>query len=326
MCVSANSRMSAEIDRCLSPLLEGYRSYALLDFPDHMNIGDSAIYAGELAILDRQFGVPAALVTTYHHPVEPVAAFSTDTVILLHGGGNFGDIWGPHQLYREAVLDACRDHKVIQLPQSIHFSDETARGRTARAIAAHPDFTLLVRDKPSFALAQNFFDCQTLMCPDMAFGLTPVTPPKVPIRHEILCLMREDHERVADVDPDGFVSLGHVADWPVDMDSLSSLSRVVLRFGEHLPIARMRRREQFYRIRARAQTRRGFRMIAAAERVVTDRLHGHIMSCLLNKPHVVLDNSYGKVSNFIEAWPSDSYTRRATDLKTARAALEEFST
>jgi pyruvyl transferase EpsO len=36
--------------------------------------------------------------------------------------------------------------------------------------------------------------------------------------------------------------------------------------------------------------------------VVTDRLHGHILALLLGIPHVVLDNSYGKLHHFIRTW------------------------
>jgi exopolysaccharide biosynthesis predicted pyruvyltransferase EpsI len=35
--------------------------------------------------------------------------------------------------------------------------------------------------------------------------------------------------------------------------------------------------------------------------IVTDRLHVHICSLLLGRPHAVLDNSYGKVRRFMSA-------------------------
>lgn len=50
---------------------------------------------------------------------------------------------------------------------------------------------------------------------------------------------------------------------------------------------------------------RGYSLLSGARRVVTDRLHGHILSCLLGKPHVLLDNSYGKNGSFFKSWESD---------------------
>jgi pyruvyl transferase EpsO len=39
--------------------------------------------------------------------------------------------------------------------------------------------------------------------------------------------------------------------------------------------------------------------------VVTDRLHAHILCLLLGIPHAVLDNSYGKLTRFLDAWTGD---------------------
>jgi pyruvyl transferase EpsO len=46
--------------------------------------------------------------------------------------------------------------------------------------------------------------------------------------------------------------------------------------------------------------------LSAGRVVVTDRLHGHILSLLLGIPHVVLDNSYGKLHQFVAAWTESS--------------------
>jgi exopolysaccharide biosynthesis predicted pyruvyltransferase EpsI len=50
-------RLQREIVRVLEPELDGVRSLALVDFPDHTNVGDSAIYLGELEWLQRRHGL-----------------------------------------------------------------------------------------------------------------------------------------------------------------------------------------------------------------------------------------------------------------------------
>src|SRR3546814_10452775 len=52
--------------------------------------------------------------------------------------------------------------------------------------------------------------------------------------------------------------------------------------------------------RAEWRFQRGLAMLAAGELVVTDRLHAHILSLLLDIPHVLPDNSYGKVAGFAD--------------------------
>jgi len=40
--------------------------------------------------------------------------------------------------------------------------------------------------------------------------------------------------------------------------------------------------------------------------VVTDRLHGHILSFVMSVRSTVLDNCYGKNSRYATAWTADS--------------------
>jgi exopolysaccharide biosynthesis protein PssK len=59
-------------------------------------------------------------------------------------------------------------------------------------------------------------------------------------------------------------------------------------------------------------------MISSGEVLVTDRLHGHIVAMLMGVPHVLVDNSYGKLRRFHETWTSDStITYWAEDLDSA---------
>lgn len=42
------------------------------------------------------------------------------------------------------------------------------------------------------------------------------------------------------------------------------------------------------------------------EVVTTDRLHAHILSCLMSIPNTVLNNSYGKNYSYVDAWTGSS--------------------
>jgi pyruvyl transferase EpsO len=57
---------------------------------------------------------------------------------------------------------------------------------------------------------------------------------------------------------------------------------------------------------ARQRLGRGLHILSAGRVVITDRLHGHILSLLLSIPHVLLDNSYGKIASFYETWTRES--------------------
>jgi pyruvyl transferase EpsO len=71
---------------------------------------------------------------------------------------------------------------------------------------------------------------------------------------------------------------------------------------------------------AKQRLARGCRILSSGRVVITDRLHGHILSLLLGIPHVLLDNSYGKVRSFYESWTKSS--DHAVWANSPREALE----
>ncbi|KPQ15125.1 MAG: Exopolysaccharide biosynthesis protein [Rhodobacteraceae bacterium HLUCCO18] len=302
-------RLCAMLDRILSPLVwtGTSRDHTLLDFPDHANVGDSAIYAGEVAWLREKTGRGPGFVGKLDADGDwDRAAIPTSGPILLHGGGNFGDIYPRHQNFREELLGTFRDRPLVQLPQSIHFGDACGVDRTAASIANHRDFTLLTRDHESHALAHRHFDCRVEMCPDMAFGLGTLQRPAPPVR-DVLLLLRTDVERVTErpgrVLPTGW----HVADWmgePADVHAraLRSARTLALRSANPLDLRRRARRVAYYDALAQQRIDRGLRLLGSARFVITDRLHGHILCTLMGIPHAVLDNSYGKIARFARAF------------------------
>lgn len=290
--------LKREIDTQLMPLLDD-RPFALVDYPDHSNVGDSAIWLGETAFFAAHGRQPAYASTLRNHaPHDMVEAIGGGT-IFLHGGGNFGTIWQAHQDFRIEMMRRFPDNRIVQLPQSIHFASEESIAETARAIEAHGRFTLMVRDVPSLEFARRHFQCRVLLAPDMAFYMGGLD--RGPPTHDIFYLMRTDLEKAIDgqVRPAGR-SIA-VADWLVEdrmQIRLSLAASKLLTLADNPRAARVKTYDRL----ARTRLERGIAMLSSGRAVVTDRLHGHILSTLLDLPHVALDNSYRKLGNFIDAW------------------------
>lgn len=62
-----------------------------------------------------------------------------------------------------------------------------------------------------------------------------------------------------------------------------------------------------------AKSLMGFEMLAQAEFVITDRLHGHIMSTLMGIPHVLMDSKLKKNLFFHNTWTQDCDCVRIAD-------------
>jgi pyruvyl transferase EpsO len=305
----------------LRPLLAGDGRFALLDYPNYPNVGDSMIWLGTRALL-REAGARVPYATA-------AMAFRRDLLdrlapsapILLQGGGNFGDLWPRLQQFREHVVASCPDRRIVQLPQSIHFRDPANLARARRVLDAHPNLTLLLRDARSLEIARNEFRATSLLCPDLAFGLGPLRKRRAPHR-DVVWLIRDDQEslgastaRAAD---------GRAVDWAVDgrptawiRSLLTTVSRPRALGRAWLGVV------SAYDAMSALRLASGVRLLSAGRVVVTDRLHGHILSVLLGIPNVVLDNSYGKVSGFVRAWTGDVPTLRfAATAEDAQAAAE----
>ena len=144
-----------------------------------------------------------------------------------------------------------------------------------------------------------------------------------------LCLIRSDHKsRIAgEVLASKFPQPALVVDWPPEGRNRTVVARLKGKVDRaSLRLARFPQLSHvvFDRL-ARKRVNNGVSTLSRGKIVVTDRLHAHILCILLDIPHVVLDNSYGKITTFIDAWTKTSRFRLARDLDTAAELAAELS-
>lgn len=314
----------------LRGVLGGADTCALLDYPHHPNVGDNAIWLGERAAL-RRLGVRVRYVCTIatwdpdvlrrNHPEGPV---------LLHGGGNFGDIWPSFQHFRERAAETLVDRQLVVLPQTVHFDDPAAAQRTQATLGAHPSLTVLARDRDSLETLVGL-GIESRLSPDAAFALAPIPRPMA-ASTAVVWLLRTDTERP----PDRGSAPATVVDWidPADPGNRAApwtVGRARVAAATRVDRA-LHRRGRASNLTAgavdqvsREHLSRGLTMLSAGSVVVTDRLHGHILCLLLAIPHVVLDNRYGKLGRFLDSWTGSSpLVRRASSLEEASALAQEL--
>ena len=139
-------KLQRRINTVLEPLLPRGVPLALVDFPDHPNVGDSAIWLGELAYLRSRQHWPRYRCQIDTYSSRNMKQAIGDGIVLIHGGGNFGDLWQRHQRFREQVIRDFPENRIVQLPQTIHFSYPAALARCTGIVKYHGPFTLLDRD------------------------------------------------------------------------------------------------------------------------------------------------------------------------------------
>jgi pyruvyl transferase EpsO len=297
------ARLKDQVHACVHDLVPADQPLAILDFPDYRNVGDSAIWLGTVAYLRDHHGREPAYVSRIHDfSARDLERVMPEGPIFLQGGGNFGDLWVSHQDFREQVLEQCPDRQVIQFPQSIHYKAPARAEVTARIIGRHKQFILMVRDEESQHFAEQHFDCEVRLCPDMACYIGAVEPE--PARFPVLAMLRNDQEKMAGrADRSAWPDVP-VEDWISEPKMPVRVAR--LRGAASALFDAARRRLRMLDAVAQQRFRRGTRQLSRGRAIVTDRLHVHIVSLLLGRPHAVLDNSYGKVRNFMTAFSGGS--------------------
>jgi len=304
---------------------------ALLDFPNHNNIGDTAIWVGERTLLHTLgLKVAATADESSYSPTRIRRALGADGTILLHGGGSFGDLWPARQAFRERVVRDFPDHVVVQLPQTVSIDTPGALARMRLLIRAHGGVTLLVRDQASAEVCRSELGQDADVVPDAAFALGPLTRIGAP-RTPILCLARSDHE--SDEPTVLSTSQMQVVDWFDSGEGSPTRHRMSVRIrrevgrtvasGAYANTLLGPGWEASFDLMARRRLTRGVRLLSQGEVLLTDRLHGHVMALLLGIPHVVVDTSRGKVGNFIDAFtaPSPLVHRAVTFAEAHECAL-----
>ncbi len=273
---------------------------ALLDFPNHDNVGDALIWVGQRWYL-RRLGVRVRYVSDLRKldPAE-LRRRVPQGPVLLTGGGSFGDLYDDYQRFREAVVAEFTDRRVVQLPQSVWFRSPERAARANAVFSRHPDFTLVVRERASLQRCREQLpDVRVELSHDAAFGAGPLR--RRPPRTDVVALVRRDVESAGsppwpdDVHPE-------VVDWGLGgaraaLDqALHAPGWAARRYGPPLasrlhPLVRLS-----FEAMARLNVSSGTALLSAGRLVVTDRLHAHVMCSLMGVPHIALDNTYGKIA------------------------------
>ncbi len=294
-------KIRRETKEILNRALGGYREVLLIGYPSYKNPGDALIWLGTEQYLN-EIGVKINYRTDIGRFDQRYIDDKFPGIpILLTGGGNFGDLWPVFQDFRESVVRQNSERLIIQLPQSIQFTDHARQQKSRAVFAKHENLILMFRESASLKRAKKAFpevDC--ILCPDMAFGYSLSADLSEPHEGRI-ALLREDRERARQIDVDGRLFIMH--DWHFNI--ISNFIWLILRGGlityKRVPgVKRIVTKQilaHIYSQMSSLNLKNAIKNLSPADYIVTDRLHAHILACLMGIRHLIIDNSYGKISS-----------------------------
>ena len=296
----------------ISPLITN--DYVLWGLPYYSNIGDTLIWEGELEFLKS---IPYKCIGTCGWDEYECKPLSKDTVILITGGGYFGDVWRKAWDNALSAIERYPDNPIILLPQTIFYESQTLLEADSVRLAKLQNLTVCVRDEVSYQIAKTHFKNTVRLVPDMAFCISKgyLDQWRVAEEDKVLFLKRTDKE-LGGKDVQIKAENIDVKDWPT-MDCRPTLGDWL--FYKSMGVEFHTKRcctwlhhisewvveKLGYYMYRKSMTQRGVQFVSQYKEIYTTRLHVMILSVLLGKRVHFIDNSYGKLSSLDKAWLSD---------------------
>ena len=257
----------------------------LFSCPDHGNVGDIAIERAETNFLKaRGLMVKKILVREIWKYLGSIKnAISEDDIVCIQGGGSFGGLYLQADLERILLFKSFKKTKIISFPQSIFYTNDKLKNIYKRVLKKRNNVYLFFRERNSYLSAINDFDFmkeRIFLVPDIV--MFEKRKYKRNERSGIVLTFRGDKERTITDDDIRVVEDTSKKYGPVKkIDTLEKLSNLSEKNNklDNLLLEYSR-----------------------SKLVITDRLHGMILSYITNTPCIAVTNNNGKVKSEYETW------------------------
>lgn len=278
--------------------------FIMMNTPRHGNMGDHAIAYAEKLFFEKYFPDIRYGEITGPYLWKYIDIYkkyiSKDTVLGISGGGYLGNIWFNEEVLIRIIFEYFPENKIVFFPQTVFFN--AAENRTEEIEKSRKTYSehrapvmAFFRDRLSFDFGLNEYKSfdKIFEAPDMALFLKPEFD--IEREQEAVIIFRHDAEK-SERTPG--------VDKIEDELRLKNVTYKILDTVVGRRISTKKRNKEFIDILKR---------FASAKFVITDRLHGMIMSAITGTPCLAFDNLTGKVSGCYKWIENIDYIRILRD-------------
>nr|WP_253956503.1 polysaccharide pyruvyl transferase family protein [Pediococcus pentosaceus] len=268
-----------------------------MDVPTNGNIGDQAIvYATYLFLneLKPNYSILEVPYTDLNASLNTLRRnLAADTLVILNGGGNLGDIYPSEEFNRWTTFRMLKQNKKILFPQSVSFkTNKEGLKMLKKSINSYEKshkLNVFLRERKSFNFfKENYKNVDVNLVPDIVFSLEN----KIQVNDTekslgVLTLLRDDIEK-SDYDLSNLFK------------AVTQKNKKLTKSDTYIPNIKINEKSREKLVLSKIEE------ISRYELVITDRLHGMILSYLAHTPVIVLENNNWKIKSTYQTWLKDA--------------------
>lgn len=264
------------------------RHFFIIGLPDSGNLGDQAIALSQIQFIKQKYKDCQLFVVYLNKFVDHWRWMKrycgSDDVIFFQGGGNIGDEYARAEFARQICIHDFPDNRIFVFPQTYYFTStfrgKTIKNKSAKIYALHDKLTLCARENKSYEqMKKIFFNNEIVLTPDIVFTYRLEKLDTSDKENKIVFCLRNDFEKKVTADIiQNMVVICKKEGYEVEFTD------TVVDGKDYYDLNEMKR-----------LVNKKIQELGSAKIVVTDRLHGMILSVLTNTNCIVLSNYNHKV-------------------------------
>lgn len=292
------------------------KHFWFIDIPEYGNLGDQAIAFAAESMLGEKFPNYEVIEINQKETIKYLRwikkNIKKDDVIVLQGGGNFGNLYPPYEAVRRKVVASFPENRIVVLPQSCFFTDDV-KGKyelkvSRKVYSNRQNLYIFARELPTYEFLCNEINGTNIrLCPDMVFYLCNryTTSEKDGLG---ICFRDDKEKRSKETWEKQLIN---------DLYHRYSNKHYLDTICPNNSIDKCTRKELVEKI---------IYDFAKNELVITDRLHGMIFSCITKTNCIYFDSATGKSKAVYDTWlENDYHINKALDTKFAENGSIEFN-
>lgn len=280
------------------PKIDGKKRAIIFSIPTHANIGDQAIVIAQNRFIQKYFKEYQIINVADYVTISAIRQLNQqankDDLIFIQGGGSFGNLYPRADKDRRYILKYLAEYPIISFPQSTYFSNDCDGIKSYNKMANvlnkfYGKLLLIGRDKSSYRELRKLVvgdNVEVSQYPDIVLSMPVIKKIQNKTIKKVLLLIRNDKE--SSTSPELINELlNKLNERGIECKQSDMMANVQY-------IANWKQREKVVQNKLNE--------ISNSDLVITDRLHGMILSYISDTNCIALNNDNGKVKNLYDSY------------------------